>query len=281
VSKEGTLYICGTPIGNLRDITLRALDTLEEVNLIAAEDTRRTQKLLNYYDLETKLTSYHEHNAEQKKDKLLKKLKEGQQLALVSDAGMPGISDPGFKLVRLVKEAGIEVVPIPGPTAAVNALVASGLPTDRFAFEGFLPKKKERKRFLKQLKNEERTLVFYESPYRIVDTLKDMLDIFGNREVAVCRELTKKFEEIVTAPLNELISQFKTDQPKGEFTLVVEGGSAQQEAKEWKELSILDHVKQEMKEGLTKKKAIKKVAKLRDLPKSEVYQIATKIRVDV
>ncbi len=278
---EGKLYICGTPIGNLQDITYRAVETLQQVDLVAAEDTRRTKKLLNYYEINTSLTSYHEHNASQKKEKLAVKLAAGQQLALVSDAGMPGISDPGYELVKLVREEGVKVIPIPGPTAMTSALVVSGLPTDKFVFEGFLPRKKERKRYLRGLEEETRTMVFYESAQRIVAALEDIKEVLGNRKVAVCRELTKKFEEVIKGSVREVVREFELDPPKGEITLVVEGGQvSSQDNKQWRGLSILEHIKQEMEQGLTKKKAIKQVAKIRDLPKSEVYKIGTKIRVN-
>ena len=278
---KGKLYICGTPIGNLKDITLRALEILEDVDLIAAEDTRRTQKLLNYYEIETKQTSYHEHNSTQKKKELLAKVKDGLDLALVSDAGMPGISDPGYELVSFFREKKIEVFPVPGPTAMTSALVVSGLPTDKFTFEGFLPRKKgERKKHLQELENEERTMIFYESPKRLVKSLRDILDVLGNREAAVCRELTKKFEEKNSGKLSDLLAHFKAESPKGEFVIVLKGGSNNSAGVNWHDLSILEHVKLEMEEGATKKEAIKIVATKRGLPKSEVYQIATKIRIN-
>ncbi|MFO7819932.1 MAG: 16S rRNA (cytidine(1402)-2'-O)-methyltransferase [Halanaerobacter sp.] len=278
---KGKLYICGTPIGNLKDITLRALEVLEEVDLIAAEDTRRTQKLLNYYEIKTSLSSYHEHNAAQKKEELFSKVREGMDLALVSDAGMPTISDPGYELVKFFREKAIEVLPIPGPTAMTSALVVSGLPTDRFTFEGFLPRKKgERKRYLQALEDEERTMIFYESPKRLVKSLGDILDVLGDRDAAVCRELTKKFEEKRTASVSELLDYFKANSPQGEFVIVLKGGSKGEVDTKWRNLSILEHVKLKMEEGATKKEAIKLVATKRGLPKSEVYQIATKIRVN-
>ncbi|MGM0502182.1 MAG: 16S rRNA (cytidine(1402)-2'-O)-methyltransferase [Bacillota bacterium] len=278
---RGKLYVCGTPIGNLKDITLRALETLKEVDLIAAEDTRRTQKLLNYYEIETPLTSYYEHNAQQKKKELLSKIKKGTTVALVSDAGMPTISDPGYKLIRLLRDEGIEVIPIPGPTAMTSALVVSGLATDKFVFEGFLPRKKgERRKYLQDLETEARTMIFYESPRRLVKTLKDILEVLGNREIVVCRELTKKFEEKINGTVSELLTEFKKDNPKGEIVIVLEGGTKNKDGVDWKDLSLLQHVKLEMKEGATKKEAIKLVAKQRNLPKNEVYQIATKIRVN-
>ncbi|PRX26449.1 16S rRNA (cytidine1402-2'-O)-methyltransferase [Orenia metallireducens] len=281
---EGILYVCGTPIGNLDDITLRALNTLKEVDLIAAEDTRHTRKLLNHYQIEAKLTSYHEHNELEKSKELLERLRGGLDVALVSDAGMPGISDPGYRLISLLREEGIKVVPIPGPTAMTTALVISGLPTDRFAFEGFLPRKKnERRSYLEGLKGEERTLIFYEAPHRLTKTLADILEVLGDRKIALCRELTKKFEETISGKVSELLEEFKEDSPRGEMVLVVEGGVIQQdeELEEWRGLSILDHLESLMADGLTKKKAIKEVAKLRSLPKNEVYQIATKIKVNI
>jgi 16S rRNA (cytidine1402-2'-O)-methyltransferase len=278
---KGNLYICGTPIGNLKDITLRALEILEEVDLIAAEDTRRSQKLLNYYEIDTRMTSYHEHNATQKKKKLLAKLKDGLNIALVSDAGMPTISDPGYELVKLLREEEIEMIPIPGPTAMTSALVVSGLATDKFVFEGFLPRKTgERKQYLQDLENEERTMIFYESPRRLEKSLRDILDVLGNRNATVCRELTKKFEEKKSGKINQLLAEFKEQSPKGEIVIVLEGGSKDETDINWRNLSLLEHVRLEMKQGATKKEAIKLVATKRSLPKSEVYQIATKIRVN-
>ncbi|OCL25788.1 16S rRNA (cytidine(1402)-2'-O)-methyltransferase [Orenia metallireducens] len=281
---EGILYVCGTPIGNLDDITVRALNILKEVDLIAAEDTRHTRKLLNHYQIEAKLTSYHEHNELEKSKELLERLRGGLDVALVSDAGMPGISDPGYRLISLLREEGVKVVPIPGPTAMTTALVISGLPTDRFAFEGFLPRKKnERRSYLEGLKGEERTLIFYEAPHRLTKTLADILEVLGDRKIALCRELTKKFEETITGKVSELLEKFKEDSPRGEMVLVVEGGviKEDEELEGWRGLSILEHLESLMADGLTKKKAIKEVAKLRSLPKNEVYQIATKIKVNI
>ncbi|WP_027339747.1 16S rRNA (cytidine(1402)-2'-O)-methyltransferase [Halonatronum saccharophilum] len=278
---KGKLYICGTPIGNLEDITLRTLRILKEVDLIAAEDTRRTKQLLNSYDIEGNLTSYHEHNAKDKAEILLSKLEAGLDIALVSDAGMPLISDPGYRLVKLLADEGVEVVPIPGPTAMTTALVVSGLPSDRFVFEGFLPRKgSDRVKHLEGLTGEERTMIFYEAPHRLLKTLKDILEVLGDREMVVCRELTKKFEEKARGKVSQLIDKFAEKRPKGEIAIVIEGGVKKEIDNYWEDLSILEHLKFEMEEGLTKKKAIKKVAKQRDLPKSEVYQIGTKIKID-
>ena len=222
---RGILYICGTPIGNLEDITIRALRILKEVKLIAAEDTRHTRKLLIPYQINTKVTSYHEYNKFKKAPYLVEILKNGQDIALVSDAGMPGISDPGYVLINLALNNNIKIIPIPGVSALITALVVSGLPTDKFVFEGFLPRKiKERKRYFKRLKNEERTIIFYETPHRLKRALKDMLEILGDRKIVIARELTKKYEEIIRGKLNLVLSEMNTKEIKGEITLIVQGG---------------------------------------------------------
>ena len=221
----GILYICGTPIGNLEDITLRALRILKEVKLIAAEDTRHTKKLLNHYQINTKVTSYYEYNKFKKSTYLVEILKNGQDIALVSDAGMPGISDPGYVLVNLALKNNIKIIPIPGVSALITALVVSGLPTDKFVFEGFLPRRiKERKRYFKSIENEERTIIFYETPHRLKRALKDMLEIWGDRKIVVARELTKKYEEIIRGKLSRVLSEINAKDIKGEITLVVQGG---------------------------------------------------------
>lgn len=276
--KSGTLYIVGTPIGNLEDITLRALRTLREVDLVACEDTRRTRKLLSRYNIHTPLTSYFEHNKITKADFLIERLKEGKNIALVSDAGMPGISDPGYFIIQKVLKENISIIPIPGPTAFVSSLVISGLPTDSFAFEGFLPsKKKARCDKLKELKSERRTIVFYEAPHRLIATLKDILETLGDREVSLTRELTKKFEETFRGKVSEAIEKFV--KPKGEFTIILKGTQEKEILKDkWQDLPILDHLKLVMKEeNLSKKEAIKRVAQLRGLPKREVYQASLKL----
>jgi 16S rRNA (cytidine1402-2'-O)-methyltransferase len=273
----GTFYIVGTPVGNLEDVTLRALRLLKEVDLVAAEDTRRTKKLLNRYSIHTPLTSYFEHNKLLKSDSLIGKLKEGKDVALVSDAGMPGISDPGYFIIQKVLEENISIVPIPGPTAFVPSLVISGLPTHSFAFEGFLPsRKKARCDKLEELKSEHRTIILYEAPHRLLVTLKDIRDILGDRKVSVTRELTKKFEETFRGSLSEAISKFT--RPKGEFTLVLQGAREGELLRErWTNLSVPDHIKLVMKEeNFSKKEAIRRVAQLRRLPKREVYQISLK-----
>jgi len=224
VTGVGRLYLVATPIGNLEDITLRALRILKEVDLIACEDTRRTRKLLAHYGIGKRLTSYYDYNKEKKAPWLVKGLLEGRSLALVSDAGTPGISDPAFYLVRLAIREGIEITPIPGPNAALSALISSGLPTDRFVFEGFLPPKPgSRRRKLKDLESERRTLIFYESPHRLLATLQDMATVFGERRAALAKELTKRFEGITRGTLNQLIHQLSQETIKGEWVILVEG----------------------------------------------------------
>ena len=278
----------GTPIGNLEDITLRALRILREVNLIACEDTRRTRKLLSKYNIRTPLTSYFEHNKITKADFLIRRLTEGKNIALVSDAGMPGISDPGYFIIQKVLKENISIIPIPGPTAFVSSLVISGLPTDSFAFEGFLPsRKKARCDRLKELKSEKRTIIFYEAPHRLIPTLKDILEILGIREVSLTRELTKRFEETFRGRVSEAIEKFTPPlhagagftKPKGEFTIILKGAQEKEILKEkWQNLPILDHLKLVMKEeNLSKKETIKKVAQLRGIPKREVYRVSLKI----
>lgn len=276
LENQGKLYVCPTPIGNLEDITLRVLRVLEEVDLIAAEDTRHTIKLLNHFNIRKPLTSYHEHNKREKGKVLIEKLLNGESIALVSDAGMPGISDPGEDLIRLAIENGLEVTALPGPTASILALVLSGLPTGKFAFEGFLPSsKKDRREALQNIKNEERTIILYESPYRVKALLQDMLDIFGERDIAVCRELTKKYEEVFRGSIEEAIEKFTQDDPKGEFIVIVKGSDKIEDsslAGECDGLSIKGHLLKYINEGMSKKDAVKRVAEDRGLPKNEVYK---------
>jgi len=270
--KDGILYICPTPIGNLEDITIRTINVLKEVDLIAAEDTRHTLKLLNHYDIKKPLISYHEHNKITKGEKILEKLKNGEKIALVTDAGMPGISDPGQDIIKLCIENDVQVVALPGPTAFVLALVMSGLSTDRFAFEGFLPSKgKDRKEILEKLKDEKRTIILYEAPHRIEELLKDLLEILGNRNISISRELTKIHEETFRGTVSEALDRFRMEKPKGEFVVVVEGAKGD-EKNSFDHISIRDHIKMYMDEGLSKKDSIKKVAKERNIPKSEVYR---------
>ena len=221
--KTGTLYLVSTPIGNLEDITLRALRILKEADIIAAEDTRRTGLLLKHFNIKSSLESYHDYNKEKKTPHLLDLLSKGRTIAVVSDAGTPGISDPAYYLVKRAVQAGIIVSPVPGATAVVASLIVSGLPTDRFVFDGFLPPKKGRKTRLEQLKTENRTLILYEAPHRLVRTLNDLLNVFGNRHISVCREVTKKFEEIIRGTLTETIEIFSRRNVRGEIVLVIEG----------------------------------------------------------
>ncbi|MFO7315840.1 MAG: 16S rRNA (cytidine(1402)-2'-O)-methyltransferase [Bacilli bacterium] len=276
--QSGCLYLVATPIGNLEDITLRALRILKEVDIIAAEDTRNTKKLLSYYDISTPLVSYHEHNQEQAGEKILQWLGEGKTVALVSDAGMPCISDPGADIVRKAVEADFAVVPIPGANAALTALIASGLSPQPFYFFGFLHRSsKERKKQLSLLKNRKETLIFYEAPHRLQDTLKDMEAVLGNRNIVLARELTKKFEEFLRGTVEEAVQWTKDNEVRGEFCIIIEGSQdgeeSEDEAPYWSNMTIKEHVELLMKEKqLTSKEAIKEVAKLRGLPKREVYQ---------
>lgn len=271
------LYICGTPIGNMEDMTLRAIRILGEVDLIAAEDTRQSVKLLNHFDIKTPLTSYYEHNKEVKGPQLVKMLKEGKNIALVTDAGMPGISDPGEDLIKLCYKNDIDVTIVPGPTAVITALVLSGLNTRSYIFEGFLPKnKKQRLEVLEKLKNETRTTVFYEAPHHLLNTLKDIYKYAGNRQVAVERELTKRHETVNKGNLSEIIDYFEENEPKGEFVIVLEGIDSE-EVKNAKILknsktSIKDHFNSYISQGMDEKSAMKQVAKDRGIGKRDVYR---------
>ncbi|MEQ6389473.1 16S rRNA (cytidine(1402)-2'-O)-methyltransferase [Bacillaceae bacterium S4-13-58] len=274
--KQGALYLVPTPIGNLEDITIRAIQTLKDVDWIAAEDTRQTKKLTNYFEISTPLISYHEHNKQTKGEWLLEELRKEKKVAIVTDAGMPGISDPGYELVRDSISEGIPVIPLPGANAATTSLIASGLPTDHFYFFGFLPrKKKERQEELHNLKSLSCTLLFYESPHRLKDALEDLLQVLGDRKAVVARELTKRFEEFSRGNLSEQIA-WAEEKPKGEFCILVEGSTKEEEAENdlwWSALSMIDHVEHYMEEkDIMSKEAIKMVAKDRNLPKREVYQ---------
>ncbi len=277
--ETGKLYICPTPIGNLEDITLRVLNTLKDVDLIAAEDTRHTIKLLNHYDIKKPLTSYHEHNKEAKGKELIKRLKDGENIALVSDAGMPGISDPGEDIIRLCIDEAIDVHVLPGASAIITGLVASGLSTEKFSFEGFLDRnKKQRRKRLEAIEDDDRTLIFYESPHRLMDTLKDMENILGDRHMVVARELTKRYEEILRGNISNIISHFKDNEIRGEFVLLVEGNSGgKRKESHWEYMDIKEHILLYINEGVSKKEAIKKVAKDRDIPKREVYKYSIDI----
>ena len=273
----GILYLCATPIGNLEDMTFRAVRILKEVDLIAAEDTRNSLKLKNHFDIQTPMTSYHEYNKYDKGRVLVEKLLAGDDIAVITDAGTPGISDPGEELVKMCHEAGIRVTSVPGATACVTALTMSGLPTRRFAFEAFLPSdKKEREAVLKELEKETRTIVLYEAPHRLKKTLKLLLEHLGDRRVTVCRELTKKHETVFLTTLAEALQYYEKEEPKGECVLVLEGRSRkemEQEAQEkWTDISLEEHIDIYLSKGLNKKEAMKSVAKDRGISKRDVYQ---------
>lgn len=277
-----SLYLVATPIGNLEDITYRAVRILSEVDLIAAEDTRNSIKLLNHFDIKTPMTSYHEHNKYDKATELVEKLLQGKDIAVITDAGTPGISDPGEELVKQCYEAGIKVIPVPGACAAVNAVIASGLPTRRFSFEAFLPAdKKERKYILEELKTETRTCIIYEAPHRLVKTLKELLEALGNRRATICRELTKKHETFFLTTLEEAIAYYEATEPKGECIIVMEGltreAIIEEERRQWEDMSVEEHLAYYMDQGIDKKDAVKQVAKDRGLPKREVYDIAKEL----
>ncbi len=273
--KYGTLYLVGTPIGNLEDITYRAVRTLSEVDLIAAEDTRHSLHLLNHLKIKKPLISYHDNNRISRASELLDKLKDGTNIALISDAGMPGISDPGEELVALAVSQGISVTAVPGCSASVTSLILSGLPTGRFAFEGFLPQKpKDRVKFLESIKYEERTIIFYEGPHRVKKTLEDILEVFGDRRCGVLRELTKIHEEAIRGTLSEALTYFTDNEPRGEFAIVVEG--SQKKASDnlkpdFSGLALEEHVKYYMEQGYERMDAMKLTAKDRGLSKRDVY----------
>lgn len=275
---SGKLYLCATPIGNLEDMTYRVVRTLGEVDLIAAEDTRNSVRLLNHFGIKTPMTSYHEYNKIEKGKKLIEKLKDGMQIALVTDAGTPGVSDPGEELVKMCYEEGIEVTSLPGAAACITALTLSGLSTRRFAFEAFLPTdKKEKQSVLNELINETRTMVLYEAPHRLVRTLRELLERLGDRRITVCRELTKKHETTFATTLGEALAYYETNEPKGECVLVIEGKSReelrQEEVAKWEEMSIEEHMDFYLDQGVDKKEAMKKVAKDRGIGKRDVYQM--------
>jgi 16S rRNA (cytidine1402-2'-O)-methyltransferase len=276
---SGAIYLVATPIGNLEDITIRALNTLKSVDIIAAEDTRQTLKLLNHFEIKKHLVSYHEHNQKESGEKLIAAAQEGKNIAIVTDAGTPGISDPGEGIVRLAVENDVKVYLIPGAAALIYGLVVSGLSTARFVFEGFLPTdKKGRRESLEALKNEERTLIFYEAPHKLQRTLQDMYSHFGDRKIAMCRELTKKYEEIARCSLSEAITKYEDKKPLGEFVLIIEGRSRaeidDEKKHEFDNISIEEHIRDYIKKGLDKKEAIKSVAKDRGIPKTEVYKFS-------
>lgn len=274
---SGTLYLCATPIGNLEDMTFRCIRILKEVDLIAAEDTRNSIKLLNHFEIKTPMTSYHEYNKIEKGHKLVEHLLNGEDIALITDAGTPGISDPGEELVKMCQEAGIVVTAVPGAAACITALTISGLSTRRFAFEAFLPAdKKERQEVLNELKEETRTIVLYEAPHRLVKTLKLLYDTIGNRKISICRELTKKHETVYATTIEEALAYHTNNEPKGECVMVIEGKSRDEiraeEQAHWEEMTIEEHMEYYESQGIDRKEAMKRVAKDRGVGKRDVYK---------
>ncbi|MCI8515411.1 MAG: 16S rRNA (cytidine(1402)-2'-O)-methyltransferase [Hungatella sp.] len=281
MERNGKLYLCATPIGNLEDISFRVLKTLKEADVIAAEDTRHTIKLLNHFEIRTPMTSYHEFNKIDKARYLVEQMREGIQVALVTDAGTPGISDPGEELVRQCYEAGIEVTSLPGPAACITALTLSGMSTRRFCFEAFLPSdKKERQRILEELRQETRTILLYEAPHRLVKTLTELLESLGNRRMTLCRELTKRYEEAWQTTLEEALSRYGDEEPKGECVIVLEGigWRERQEAQRdvWEEMTVEEHVNFYESQGMERKEAMRMTAKDRGISRRDVYQLLMK-----
>lgn len=275
--KQGKLYLCATPIGNLEDITYRVVRTLQEVDLIAAEDTRNSIKLLNHFEIKTPMTSYHEYNKIEKAYQLVDKLREGKDIALITDAGTPGISDPGEDLVRICYEEGIEVTSLPGACACITALTMSGQKTRRFSFEAFLPKeKKERAFILEHLKDETRTIIIYEAPHHLTATLKELQQALGNRRITICRELTKRYEEKKLTTIDDALRFYQENEPRGEYVLVIEGKSMQEieeeQKKSWESMTIEEHMAIYENQGVNHKEAMKLVAKDRGVSKRDIYQ---------
>ena len=274
----GTLYLCATPIGNLEDMTFRVIRTLKEVDMIAAEDTRNSIKLLNHFEIKTPMTSYHEYNKIDKGHKLVQMLLEGKNLALITDAGTPGISDPGEELVQMCYEAGVPVTSLPGAAACITALTLSGLSTRRFVFEAFLPSdKKERQQVLEELKNDTRTVICYEAPHRLVKTLKELLEALGDRRITICRELTKKHETAWQTHIAEACEYYQENAPKGECVLVIEGRSREElkaeEQEQWEQMPLEAHMEQYESQGMDHKSAMKQVAKDRGVSKRDIYRM--------
>jgi len=274
---EKILYLCGTPIGNLEDITIRAVNILKEVDLIAAEDTRHTRKLLNHFQISTPVTSYYEHNQGEKAPYLIEKIKCGTKVALVSDAGMPGISDPGYLLVKLALKHKIKVVAIPGVTALITALVISGLPTNQFIFGGFLPRKSiERRRFLRQLTNEDKTIIFYETPHRLLKALEDILELWGDRKIALARELTKRYEEVKRGTISQILDILKKEEIRGEITLVIEGNPKAEKKMEEEITSnnkiVVKFIQELKKEQYSSREIIRLTQEKFNLPRNIIYQ---------
>lgn len=280
--KTGTLYLCATPIGNLEDITYRVLRTLKEVDLIAAEDTRNSIRLLNHFEIKAPMTSYHEYNKIDKAYQLVAKMREGKNIALITDAGTPGISDPGEDIVRICYEEGIPVTSLPGAAACITALTMSGLPTRRFAFEAFLPKdKKEHQAVLEELKTETRTIIIYEAPHHLVRTLQELHDTLGgDRRLTICRELTKRHEEKLQMTLADSLSYYEVNEPRGEYVLIIAGRSREEMKKEeqagWEALSLEEHMAHYESQGIDRKEAMKRVAKDRGVSKRDIYQALLK-----
>ena len=276
-SECGKLYLCATPIGNLEDMPVRAIRIMKQADIIAAEDTRNSIKLLNHFNIDTPMTSYHEYNKVDKAVYLVDKMRKGQTVALITDAGTPGISDPGEELVRQAVDAGIEVLSIPGPAACINALIISGLSTSRFAFEAFLPAdKKERQAVLEELKTETRTMIIYEAPHRLVKTLTELCSVLGDdRKVAVCKELTKKHETVYRASISDAVNYYTSNEPRGEYVIVAEGIDRSElvmkEQDKWLELSVREHMDYYLEQGIDRKEAMKLVAKDRGVSKREIY----------
>lgn len=280
--KTGTLYLCATPIGNLEDITYRVLRTLKEVDLIAAEDTRNSIRLLNHFEIKTPMTSYHEYNKIDKAYQLVAKMREGKNIALITDAGTPGISDPGEDIVRICYEEGIPVTSLPGAAACITALTMSGLPTRRFAFEAFLPKdKKEHQAVLEELKTETRTIIIYEAPHHLVRTLQELSDTLGgDRRITICRELTKRHEEKMQTTFADSLAYYEVNEPRGEYVLIIAGRSREEMKKEeqagWEALSLEEHMAHYESQGIDRKEAMKRVAKDRGVSKRDIYQALLK-----
>ncbi len=273
----GTLYLCATPIGNLEDMTFRCIRVLKEVDLIAAEDTRNSIKLLNHFEIKTPMTSYHEYNKIEKGHKLVERLLNGENIAVITDAGTPGISDPGEELVKMCQEAGVTVTAIPGPAACITALTISGLATRRFAFEAFLPTdKKERQMILDELKEETRTMILYEAPHRLVKTLKLLEETLGNRRISICRELTKKHETVFATTIEDALTYYEENDPKGECVMVIEGKSFEeiraQEQARWEDMELEEHMAYYENQGIARKEAMKLVAKDRGVGKRDIYK---------
>jgi len=273
---SGVLYLCATPIGNLSDMSPRVIETLKDADLIAAEDTRNSIKLLNHFDIDTPMTSYHEFNKVEKAKTLIGKLKEGQNIALITDAGTPAISDPGEVLVKMCQEENITVTSLPGPAALIVALTLSGLSTRRFCFEGFLPpEKKERRRILEELTNESRTIILYEAPHHLKGTLAELKEVLGDRRITICRELTKKFESVMPTTIFKAVSYYDENEPRGEYVLVIEGKSFREKDEErqlgFVKLSIEEHMKLYEDQGIDRKEAMKLVAKDRGVSKRDIY----------